>query len=77
MNRAMPLLPLLLSWLLRIQLRNMRFFGYAVRTGAVQRDIPGHILVHQTVRVITTRSHSELLEHGLHSVMQLASVKFK
>jgi hypothetical protein len=77
MSGATPLLFRLLSWLLRIQLRNMRLFGYAVRTGAVRRDNPGRILAHQTLRVITKRSDGELLKHGLHSVMQLASVSFK
>ena len=76
MSRAIPLLPRLLSWLLSIELRNMRMFGYAVRTGAVQTDNTGGILAHQTVRMITTISDGELLEHGLHSAMQLASVNF-
>jgi len=74
LSRAIPLLPRLLSWLLRIELRNMKLFYYAVRTGAVQRDNLGRILAHRTVRVITTRSYGE---YGLHSIMQLASVNFK
>ena len=77
MSRAIPLLPLLLSWLLRIQLRNMRLVGYAVRTGVVQRNNPRRILARQTVRVIKTTSDGERLEHGLHSITQLASANFK
>jgi len=77
MIRAIPLLPLLPSWFLRIQLGNMRLVGYAVRTGVVQRKNPRRILARQTVRVIKTISDGELLEHALHSVMQLASVNSK
>jgi len=74
LSRAIPLLSRLLSWLLLIELRNMRLFCYAVRTGSVQRYNPGRILAHRTVRMITTRSDGE---YGLYSVMQLASVNFK
>jgi len=55
----------------------MRFVGYAPWNGAVQRENPRRILARQTVRAITTKSDGELLDHGLHSVMQLASVNFK
>jgi len=66
MIRAIPPLPRLLSWCLHIQLRNMRFVGYTVRTGVVQRINPRRILARQTVRMIKTISDGELLVHALH-----------
>jgi hypothetical protein len=55
----------------------MRFVGYAPWNGAVQRDNPRRILARQSVRVFTIKSDGELLDHRLHSVMQLATVNFK